>query len=181
MNITIKNIKHYESMSEETDCFEATLYVDNKKVGSVANRGTGGCNEWRLDDYSLERTLNDWCITNLPKWKMSDTFVDGENKEMDTDLDMHISNLLVNYLETKDLKKLLSKCVAVMTDECGKGEIYEWKFSGYKGMSKQNVINGVSDVMQKDAKDKWNKLNAVVLNSMPFDEAFKVYYRKEVA
>ena len=181
MDITIKNIKHYESMSEETNCFEATLYVDNKKVGRVANRGTGGCNEWHLNDYSLEKTLNDWCIANLPKWKMSDTFADGDNEVNDTDLDMHIDNLLVKHLETKDLKKLLSKCVAVMTDKCGVGEIYEWKFAGYKGMSKQNVINGVSRLITKDKQDKWNRLNAVVLNSMPFDEAFKVYYRKEVA
>ena len=41
MKITLKNVKHYESMSEETDCFEASLYVDGKKVGRVSNRGTG--------------------------------------------------------------------------------------------------------------------------------------------
>ena len=28
--ISLKNIKVYEGMSEETHCFEANLYVDNK-------------------------------------------------------------------------------------------------------------------------------------------------------
>ena len=35
--ISLKGIKVYEGMSEETHCFEANLYVDNKKLGRVSN------------------------------------------------------------------------------------------------------------------------------------------------
>lgn len=41
-NFEVKNVKVIESMSEETLCFEASLYVDGKKVGHASNHGHGG-------------------------------------------------------------------------------------------------------------------------------------------
>jgi hypothetical protein len=54
MRVELKNIKENRTMSDETPCFSATVYVDGKKVGWVINRGTGGCNS-----YDLPRTLLD--------------------------------------------------------------------------------------------------------------------------
>jgi hypothetical protein len=42
MMIELKNIKHSEFASEETHCYEATLYVDGVRWGVVGNQGTGG-------------------------------------------------------------------------------------------------------------------------------------------
>ena len=33
MKLELKNIKYYASMSEETDCYEAMLYVEAKQRG----------------------------------------------------------------------------------------------------------------------------------------------------
>jgi len=170
MEITLKNVKHYESMSEETDCFEASLYVDGKKVGRVSNRGTGGCHDYDFD-MKTERKLDKWCKANLPKWTMYD------NEEHDTDLEMHISDLVTNFLDNKHLKNLLNKSVIVMDDSCKAGEVYQWKFSKYKGIAKSEVVDGVTNAVAKDQK----MLNPVVLNSLPFDNAVKVYFKKEAA
>jgi len=167
MEITLKNVKHYESMSEETYCFEASLYADGKRVGRVSNRGTGGCHDYDFD-MKTERELDEWCRANLPKWKLSC------GKEHNTDLEMHISNLVTDFLDNKHLKNLLNKSVIVMDDSCEEGEVWEWKFSKYKGMGKTEVIGGVSNAI---AKDK-TKLNPVVLNSVSFEDAKKVYFRK---
>jgi hypothetical protein len=48
MNIELKNLKINTRLSEETNCFSATIYVDGKRVGEVVNRGQGGPNEYRL-------------------------------------------------------------------------------------------------------------------------------------
>lgn len=42
MRVTVKNYKKAEWASEETDCYEASVYLDGKKVGSARNEGRGG-------------------------------------------------------------------------------------------------------------------------------------------
>ena len=179
--ITLKNVKHYESMSEETYCFEASLYVDGKKVGRVSNRGTGGCHDYDFD-MKTERELDEWCRKNLPKWKMFEQpYLEGHPKfdpngkyELrETSLEFHISNLVTEFLDNKHLKNLLNKSVIVMDDNCEEGEVYQWKFSKYKGMGKAEVIGGVANAIAKNEK----MVNPVMLNKLSFDNAKKVYFR----
>ena len=87
MKIEVKAVKVHHDMSEETLCFSGNLYVDGKKICQISNRGHGGCHEYYMTAEE-EKKLNDWCKSNLPRWKMFD------GKEMDTDLEMHISNLV---------------------------------------------------------------------------------------
>lgn len=49
MEITLKNLKVIKCMSEETTCFQATVYVDGKKAGTAQNDGHGGCTYCHLD------------------------------------------------------------------------------------------------------------------------------------
>lgn len=44
-NISVKNVKVNEELSEETICFSADLYEDGKLVAHISNRGIGGSNE----------------------------------------------------------------------------------------------------------------------------------------
>ncbi len=46
-NLSLKNLKFHEDMSEETPCFSADLYQDGKLIAHVRNSGRGGCN--RID------------------------------------------------------------------------------------------------------------------------------------
>lgn len=50
MNITLKNFKHAAFASQETYCFEATVYIDGKKAGRASNEGHGGCTFVHLDE-----------------------------------------------------------------------------------------------------------------------------------
>jgi hypothetical protein len=50
MKITLKNFKHAAFASQETYCFEATVYIDGKKAGTASNEGHGGCTFVRLDE-----------------------------------------------------------------------------------------------------------------------------------
>ena len=59
--ISLKSIKVYEGMSEETHCFEANLYVDNKKLGRVSNSpfDDEGCH------HNLETYIGDLLTNHL--------------------------------------------------------------------------------------------------------------------
>lgn len=46
MNIELKNIKYSQFASHETNCYQASIYVDGRKAGAVDNDGHGG--EWMM-------------------------------------------------------------------------------------------------------------------------------------
>tara|TARA_Y100000114_G_C11555752_1_gene229410 strand:- start:35 stop:589 length:555 start_codon:yes stop_codon:yes gene_type:complete len=179
MNITLKNIKHYETMSEETYCFEGNLYVDNKKIGRVSNRGTGGCHDYDFS-WKKEQELDQWCKDNLPKWKMFEQPYleghpkfnpNGKYKLMDTSLEFHISQLVGKFLEEKNLKSLLNKGVIAIDDDCNNEQFYQWKFAKYKGTEKQKLIDQVKKHIEKSDQYK----NPIVLNLLPFDKALQIF------
>ncbi len=60
MNITLKNVKIHPDMSEETNCFSATICLDGKAVGEVKNDGRGGCNSYYWGDRDASKRINEW-------------------------------------------------------------------------------------------------------------------------
>lgn len=50
MKIEVKNIKFYERLSEETNCFTADVYIDGKKAAYAKNDGQGGCTFYHAYD-----------------------------------------------------------------------------------------------------------------------------------
>lgn len=48
MNIELRNIRHAVSMSQETPCYSATVFVDGKPAVDVGNSGRGGADQQRL-------------------------------------------------------------------------------------------------------------------------------------
>tara|TARA_R100000315_G_C5222570_1_gene134192 strand:+ start:860 stop:1402 length:543 start_codon:yes stop_codon:yes gene_type:complete len=179
MKIELKNIKHFESLSEETCCFNANLYVDGKKVGKVSNRGTGGCHDYDFDMKTqgknwLLKELDIWCKENLPRWSMDD-------QEYETDLELHISNLVADFVwqkhkrGTKFIKNLLKRNVVVMDDTCKEGECFLYAFSDFKKLQRDELIRSV--VPRNSSGEVISPFNDVVLNTLPLDEAKKIFYR----
>ena len=41
--IELKNIKYAAFASQETSCYQGTLYVNGKRFANVSNEGHGGC------------------------------------------------------------------------------------------------------------------------------------------
>lgn len=72
MNIELRSIQIHERMSEETTAFNATLYIENYKVGYASNRGTGGPTDYRLENYhdqkskELLQQAEDYCSRLAP-------------------------------------------------------------------------------------------------------------------
>ena len=97
---TIKNLKFAEFASEETLCFEATLYVDGKSVGRVSNDGRGGPNTY--DDWKVEKELSE--IVSAANIR-----VEYLGSTLTKDLDWIVSDLVSESLLVKDAKTFRTK------------------------------------------------------------------------
>ena len=104
-NLTLKSIKHFAQMSEETYCFHANVYWKGKKIGTVKNSGQGGECEGHWDPNKREdwSQMLDW-ITTLPE-KGIEPFSFKEN------FDTMCNDLVTKFLEEKDFKKMCKKWV----------------------------------------------------------------------
>jgi hypothetical protein len=94
--IELKNIKTSKFQSQETACFEATVYVDGVKSFTAHNDGNGGCNNYYGDNEMIKK-CEEW-VKTLPKAKFMDS-------EYDMDLDLYISNIMDEIDNQKQIKK----------------------------------------------------------------------------
>ena len=71
MKLELKNVKFYESMSEETNCFQADLFINGKKIAYVKNSGQGGCTDYGVHDFKLHSVLREAeaYFNSMPKKK----------------------------------------------------------------------------------------------------------------
>lgn len=151
MKIELRNVKHAKFASEETECFQAVIYLDGIEVGSVSNEGHGGCNYY-TNPTTRER-LNVYGKT-LPKRVTKYKKDDGSFYELDYDADILIGDALIRALESKRLKTMLRTKV-VMLDA---GKIYTLRVEPFS-------IAGV----------KIKYPTAKILNELPFEEALDTF------
>tara|TARA_Y100000034_G_scaffold42633_1_gene52188 strand:+ start:269 stop:730 length:462 start_codon:yes stop_codon:yes gene_type:complete len=102
MDITLKNVKIYAGLSEETIAFNASVYIDGKKVGDAKNNGHGGANDVKVftKDGRWDRDLMSKMETEAKKHTWS-----YEGETYPHSLDSYISELLDDFQEQRDLKR----------------------------------------------------------------------------
>jgi len=165
MNIELRNIKTNNALSHETICFSANLYLDGKKLGEVVNRGCGGSHEYSFGYGKDHDKMDEWCKSNLPKW--GSEFEEG--KEYDTDLEMHLSELVNEFNVNKHMKSLLKRRIVIIDDTCNVGESIQWKKSANHS---DEVLIKLILGNNKDLK------NPIVLNEYSPIEADKLLHRE---
>ena len=162
MRITLKNIKHSAFASQGTLCYEASLYFDGKKVGTVSNGGHGGCDDVYYLDRRDEGAVEAY-IKTLPQ-RTHESESDGHPVKIsgDTTLETVCGELVNDWLVSKDLKAILRKKVLALKDD---GKLYTYK-----------VIEPDKERVTRSAERVAKFENTVkVLNLLPFDEALKLY------
>lgn len=98
MKIELKNLKYSAFASHETDCFEATLYVDGKKSGRVWNDGQGGSHGY--EDWEVAKKIDAYAKT-LPEVDISEYFNDGETHTIPQSAETLIAELVQHWLQKK--------------------------------------------------------------------------------
>lgn len=167
MKIELKNIKHSEWASEETDCYQATLHVDGQKIGTVGNDGHGGCDYFHPNsaaDRAAFKAADEWCKANLPKHPLGIEDEHGNQQMMDTDLELRCGELLARHLREKDLKKLLRKAVVFKPN--GANEIRQFTWKNTSKIDERHV-----EAVRKKGEP------ITILNDLPFDQALDLFTR----
>jgi hypothetical protein len=164
VNIELKNVKYAAFASEETSCFQATVYVNGKKAGDVSNDGHGGCHRW--DPWELQKQLDEHAKQTLPvevtEW--DDPKKPGEKFVFQPDADHIIDKLLTQHLVAKDLKRALAKKVLFLKD----GKIMETR--SYTAAELQGLLAVPVRLAGYLTTDQES-----ILNLMPFEAALAIY------
>lgn len=103
MKLELKNVKFYESMSEETNCFQADLFINSKKIAYVKNTGQGGCTDY----YAIDSTIAKEVMRNAEQHFLS--LPEEKHEEYDFNyqptLENRIDDLFEEWLRVKEDKK----------------------------------------------------------------------------
>ena len=120
MKLELKNIKHTAWASEETHCYQASLYVDGKPIAIVSNDGHGGCDRdyphgnFRPplkdftdvgNDYRSVMRKVDVYFASLLKTNPCDIFPEG----MEQTLEFWCADRVNDWLSARELKSKLNK------------------------------------------------------------------------
>ncbi len=160
MKIELKNIKHSEFASQETNCYQATIYIDGKRVGTVENAGHGGCDN--VHPWQVAQQIDAYAKT-LPKTVCS--FIDpetGKPAEMEQTHETIFGDILTSWLMSKDLKRLMSKRIVFVKED---GNVYETKAL----KADQLKLNLNQSRLPEMLKAK------TILNLLPFEQALTIY------
>jgi|TARA_R110002050_G_scaffold280913_1_gene428099 hypothetical protein len=161
MKLQLKAIKHTEWASEETHCYQASLYIDGKPVAIVSNDGHGGCDR----DYAHPKFKGDYRATmkavheyfkSLPNTDACNLFPDG----MAQQLEYWCGDQVNQWLSERELKRKMKSYVLIQL--LSKEGIYQTKYhpTTTKG---EWVINKQAGETRR------------ILNDMPFDEALAIW------
>lgn len=138
MNITISKLKLGIIGREGVKTFTADIMLDGKKVADCREDGNGGC----LSIYpisggywkdSVLGQMDAWCIANLPKWESFD------GSMVDTDLEMHISNLVSDIETEKALARDMKKGICY-SDKLNKNKNVVYSRWGWKNFNIEQML-----------------------------------------
>lgn len=179
MQITLKNVKHYPSMSEETNCFEAVVYADGKKVGYVANRGCGGENEWSVTDNALygaleayAKTLPRKSFSSLPHLELTEGGTLTEVAGYEQDADSLVDDALIAILrekEEKKFRKMFEKDIDTKILYVKDGAVWGTKYGPTKALTPAMIAHRTAKISKLLGE------GYVILNALPSDEGFALW------
>jgi hypothetical protein len=149
--IELRKIHVNNSLSDETLCYSATLYVGGKYVGTVGNRGHGGCDEQHISPDSgwTLAALNKECAAHYPQLSMKEYGMD----DLPATLELVCQNIVSKQSEIKRIKRTMISKVVVK-----KGDSFlEYRWKGVRQVTQGHinairtkypdvvVLNGMSD------------------------------------
>ena len=121
MKLELRNIKYRRFASQETPCYEAKLYLNDKPLAFIRNEGTGGSDyqtehpaftraDFRKSFFDVMRDIDKY-FEDQPKIKSKFQFADGgdEEYELSVDLELWCHEELNKWQHAKTLKRNLKK------------------------------------------------------------------------
>lgn len=105
MKLSLTKVKVHRDMSEETNCFSATICLDGKVVGTVSNAGQGGPNFYHWSNAQVGKKIEDYA-KSLPPIPHAES---GTAYLLDMDIDLLVDDLLAKEEELKKIRRWCKK------------------------------------------------------------------------
>ena len=124
--ITLKSFKFVAWMSEETNCFTATVMLDGKRVGQAENDGHGGSTFVHFTSVAVRETAEAFARTILPADVAGWEFLADRGFSFDDLVDLAVER----ELKAKDidrLRKRFAKNVNFILVTTAKGHSLKFK------------------------------------------------------
>ena len=166
--LELKGFKHAEFASQETHCYEASVYFKGKKIGVVSNEGHGGC-----DDFTPSGGMDMWKARHR-LWEKLSAMLEEEHPtyyceyrkgQSQVSMESWCCTQVNKWLAHRDFKKYM-KSKVVFTDPTSEDPkaIRYFSFKGVRSITKQHIDHIIA---------KYPKYN--VLNVMPQEEALELW------
>lgn len=167
MKLELKNIKHTAWASQETHCYQASLYVDGKPVAIVSNDGHGGPDrdydhpkfkgEYRAKMAEVHEYFN-----GLPPSPFSYEGADGVmiHDSLPQTLEGWCCDAVNDWLAARELKKKLKSHVLFQ---------FKYKDGIYQSKYHPTVTQGEWVINKQSGETRR------ILNDMPFEDALAIW------
>lgn len=156
--IELRNIKHTAWASQETHCYQASLYVDGKLWGTVSNEGHGG-----PDDFAPAKGFSYSDLISLNKRiKATMPSIEFEGGSFAPDLELICGDLVNEWLRTREFNKAMrSKVLFTKPGSAG-----VWQVAVKKPMALWMVLDSL----------KAKHPDYTYLADLPIDQAKAIYF-----
>lgn len=154
VNVALKNVVYSEKLSDDSNCFTASIYIDGKKVGDASDNGSGG--EMRIEPRSVRDQLNEiGAKVGLRKvdWSVDPVTIEAE---------CIIGRLLYEWQLNKDFKKIRNGKKIRFVEN---GEFFALKATPVNDAHRKTLINAL---LKKNP-------NAKIFSELPEAEGYKLY------
>lgn len=155
MKIELRNLKHMKSMTQETPCYTAMVYVDGKPAVDVENRGRGGADVQRpRAGFSLQ-AIDAFIASSFPPISMAKHGLD----DIRCNLELWCHAEIWDADAKVRLRRLLKSGVIYVEE----GELVQIAFKGVKTIDERHLAH-------------FAKTRPAVspLNAMPFEAAWAI-------
>jgi hypothetical protein len=171
MKLELKNIKHTAWASQETHCYQASLYVDGDPVAIVSNDGHGGADRYydhpkfkgfgEVAWYDKMQEVHEY-FDGLPPSPFSYEGADGVmiHDSLPQTLEAWCCDAVNDWLGARELKKKLKSHVLFQ---------FKYKDGIYQSKYHPTVTNGEWVINKQSGETRR------ILNDMPFDEALAIW------
>jgi hypothetical protein len=120
----LRNVKVCKWASEETCCYEATIYENGKRIGHVSNDGNGAEDLVTMDHATrqrVEETIREWCVEQHRNdaecygWQHDD---DKARKYASiTNLTTHLIDEYLTIKDAHNLRKRITKKYRITNEQ----------------------------------------------------------------
>lgn len=166
--LELKGIKHAAFASQETHCYEASVYFNGKIIGWVNNDGFGGSDTFNpkepfKDNNNIWARMEARIAEDHPQYHMS-----WDDSWNDMSMEVWCGEQVNKFLATKDFNRYMkSKVVFIKPDE--PEAIRYFSFKGVRSITQQHIdhikskyptYKILNDMPKSEALDLWVSCNA---------------------